>query len=114
MGEKCKACNGGRGGADGQCPVCCDSGSFEPVGFPGDLSDKARVAPSGISTARQIIECLMRENRALREERGTLEQNAARWRNIALASIDQNERQSELMDEMDRLLFQFLSGRWKN
>lgn len=99
------------------CLICCNFGLFESIDhevlFP-DLHHSDPDRATFIPTARRIIEYLLHENHSLKKENSDLRLDVDRWRGLVLAFLSPAERQDEMMDPMNRLLFKFLSGPWAN
>ncbi len=102
MRKECSACNGKWKEGDGLCPVCTGT----DFGLIESIPNKDTINP----IVRQIIEYLMRENYDLRRKINDLQQSEDRWRGLVLVLCSPTEP----MDEMNRLLVQFLSGPWKS
>ena len=117
MSEKCRVCAGKWEEADELCPICADLGLFESIDhevlFP-DLHHPDPDRATFIPTALRIIEFLLHENRSLNKQVYDLQLDVDRWRGLVLAFLSPDERQDEMMDPMNRILFEFLSGPWAN
>ena len=117
VSTKCRVCYDKEDGDGSLCPICSDFGLIESIAESVVFLDLYHSDPdqdTGNPPARQRIEHLHKENAALRKEINDLQQSVDRWQGLVLALCCPNERQAELMDEMNTLLVKFLSGPWKN